>query len=526
MDSQSFPQLSSPRKTYFMALYGGFALLVLLFLGSIFVWHLSKTRASLHRQLEIISRTAALGIDANKLKTMASELLTGSTEQATSAYSQELETFLEHLQVQNQLQQPIQLIMLTPQGDNVALTWPVDRFPSSQQTNEQKLLLAQSSRETNSFQAPVPDNSIRMLIPIQDEKKQTIAYLKAEMALDKNQLYFKTLREIPWLHFGLFLSFLSTGFVFIIRSFTKKQRQDSLLRNNLLSRQEEIQMQNDQIKAQDEWIKKTLEELESAKEIIEQRNKELKVLNKVLDIKVQRRTKELEKTSLELSTFLYRSSHDIMGPIATLKGLCNLALAEIQEHKSQNYIKLVNATVERLNHTIKNISVVFEIRNRPLNFHSLALNELVHSVFNKQLKQFNSSDTKLEIDIPQGQKIISDTYLLETILTELIENAFSSLQNRKMQMEGLQHNAYIKVSTVMEKEKINILVNDSGIGLSKALEKELNNLFNQKAHAKNKGYGMGLYVVKSAVERLKGHISILEKKDQGALFQVCIPLRE
>ncbi|MEM9681088.1 MAG: tetratricopeptide repeat protein, partial [Bacteroidota bacterium] len=90
--------------------------------------------------------------------------------------------------------------------------------------------------------------------------------------------------------------------------------------------------------------RKTNRELAEAKRIIEQQNN-------VLEEKVRERTKELKeanaalmKSNTDLDNFIYKTSHDIRGPLATLQGMCNVALIDIQEQKSRDYFDKIGKT--------------------------------------------------------------------------------------------------------------------------------------------------------------------------------------
>jgi signal transduction histidine kinase len=93
-------------------------------------------------------------------------------------------------------------------------------------------------------------------------------------------------------------------------------------------------------------------ELKLAQETIEAQNARLRLANVELEEKVRERTAELSQaysdlmqSDQEFRTFMYRASHDLKGPIATLLGLCNVALLDVQEPMSLDYLGMLRQTM-------------------------------------------------------------------------------------------------------------------------------------------------------------------------------------
>ncbi len=85
-------------------------------------------------------------------------------------------------------------------------------------------------------------------------------------------------------------------------------------------------------------IKRVNAKLSEAKEVIQSQNKELENKNKDLDHQVEKKTADLARANHslkqvndELDNFIYKTSHDIRGPLASLKGMCNVALMDVKD---------------------------------------------------------------------------------------------------------------------------------------------------------------------------------------------------
>jgi signal transduction histidine kinase len=94
---------------------------------------------------------------------------------------------------------------------------------------------------------------------------------------------------------------------------------------------------------------------------------------------------------------------------------------------------------------------------------------------------------------------------LKVIFNNLISNAirYSSKENPK-----------IEITVKVKENTAEIIVADNGIGIE---EEHLPNVFKMfyRATEKNTGSGLGLYIVKESIDKLKGTITINSKENEG-----------
>ncbi len=81
---------------------------------------------------------------------------------------------------------------------------------------------------------------------------------------------------------------------------------------------------------------------------------------------------------------------------------------------------------------------------------------------------------------------------------------------------------YIKVIAKIDKNQAVINIEDNGIGIE---DKHLQNIFKMfyRANDATSGSGLGLYIVKEALEKLKGSIDVKSKLGEGTCFSLVIP---
>ncbi|NJM25719.1 MAG: sensor histidine kinase [Bacteroidia bacterium] len=127
--------------------------------------------------------------------------------------------------------------------------------------------------------------------------------------------------------------------------------------------------------------------LSDAKSTIEDQNKELTRLNQGLNKIVDERTVELKvanealtRVNDELDNFIYKTSHDIRGPLASLKGMCNVALMDVKDPLALDYFRKLDATAERLNTILTRLLIINQINNSTTNLEAIDFGAIVDDV--------------------------------------------------------------------------------------------------------------------------------------------------
>jgi signal transduction histidine kinase len=216
-----------------------------------------------------------------------------------------------------------------------------------------------------------------------------------------------------------------------------------------------------------------------------------------MEAEIQRsKTEIIEKKNAELDSFFYRVSHDLKGPISSLLGLNNLMKLEI---KDNIVLDLINIT--RMNH--------MEVKRTKIDFETL-LNDCIGTY------QFleNFRHIRFTIEVESGLEFYSEWAIVNTILQNLIENAIKYSMPEKVPV--------VRIAVSQHDKFLNIIVEDNGIGIDPRLQAKVFNMF-FRANDHVEGTGLGLYILKRAVERLHGEVSFKSEVYQGTAFTVKLP---
>lgn len=235
----------------------------------------------------------------------------------------------------------------------------------------------------------------------------------------------------------------------------------------------------------------------------------------IRDISGQKQIEQdLKYKNKELDTFVYKASHDLRGPIASLMGLYRIVENEITDKKSLEYFDLYNKQITRLNDIILTLIQLTKIKEIDINKEEIDFKSIINSCINSFTNLPNFDNVRFDIKIDINPPFISDRGLVTTILQNLVENAI------KYAKPGQPGNVEIEIKRNLN-EDVLIKVVDDGIGIEKNIQGEVFNMF-FRANDQVIGSGLGLYILKNAVEKLNGKVSLFSKVNEGTTFSIKI----
>jgi signal transduction histidine kinase len=317
---------------------------------------------------------------------------------------------------------------------------------------------------------------------------------------------------------GVVILFVLVSF-FLYQSYKEHRR----LSADLVKTNAEITAQKEQIHLQRDKLALSHDELEEAKEVIHQKNLELSKLNDQLQTTVDVRTRELEQANqelklvnLELDNFIYRSSHDIRGPLVRLLGICHVALLDIHEEKAREYFSMFYESAQQLNEIFDRLKIVSHINEVNVQHVKVNFNELLTVVLDK-LKTMHGFDDIEIVNENRANDWYTDPFLLELVLLNMIENSI-----RFQKREG-RDKKFIKVKTLKNGKNLQIKIIDNGIGIQEADMENLYKMFSKSARD-HRNIGLGLYIVKQCLNKLNGSINLVENEEGFTEFEIVHPI--
>lgn len=243
---------------------------------------------------------------------------------------------------------------------------------------------------------------------------------------------------------------------------------------------------------------------------------ELSVMNQTLEKRVEDRTKQLQNVNNELDNFIYKTSHDIRGPLASLKGIANVALLELKDEKAQDYLQKLDASADKLNSILTRLLIVNQINHAVLNPIKINFQELINEILVFERKKGIPPRMSITPDLDPDVLLITDRHVLRIILENLIDNAIK-YHNSSERIEP-----FVKIKVSLSPHGVIISVIDNGIGIQERDPQKLFQMF-VRASERSESGGIGLYLTKLASERLFARVDFSVTPEKYTQFTVTIP---
>ncbi|PKR79524.1 hypothetical protein CW751_14580 [Brumimicrobium salinarum] len=227
--------------------------------------------------------------------------------------------------------------------------------------------------------------------------------------------------------------------------------------------------------------------------------------------------KERELTEMK-SRFVSMASHEFRTPLSTINSSASLI---DKYHQKESYDKLPKHT-NRIKNAVQNLTAIL---NDFLSFEKLEADKVAvnFSVFDVSLVLHESFDEIVTITKQQQQirfqgpselEIVSDRQMLKNTILNILSNA----------VKYSDPNQEIIVSLKDLGEKIEILIQDFGMGIPKKDQKNLFTRFFRAGNVTNiEGTGLGLNIVLRYLDLLQGKISFKSVEGEGTIFFITLP---
>ncbi len=294
------------------------------------------------------------------------------------------------------------------------------------------------------------------------------------------------------------------------------------LNRALAEKQEEIQAQSEELTEANESLtllnkdlaEKT-EELAAQSEELTESNQIISNLNQSLEQKVSERTEQLQQAYKELDTFFYRSSHDFRRPLTTFMGLAEVAYITVTDSNALNLFEKVKETAVNLDRMLTKLQSISEVASSQFVVTSVSIKSIFEDACSTYSQELSNEKIKVDIHVSVSRAIISMPVFLRIIVENLLENSirFKNPVNPMISLEALEAEGGVEIT-----------VRDNGIGIEDIYKDRVFEMF-FRGSQHSKGNGLGLYIVKKAVEKLKGKVIFNSTYLKGTTVAIWLPFQ-
>lgn len=224
------------------------------------------------------------------------------------------------------------------------------------------------------------------------------------------------------------------------------------------------------------------------------------------------------KLHSQKKNFLLSVTHELKSPLASIK----LYLETIQKRSSlskeqiSDFIGKCLLDVDRLNDMVENMLLASKIENHSYTFpkQQFNLSVVVDSIVNRlQINKCDLQQQLINAEIEPKIEITGDKFALTSVITNLIENAVKYSKPCEM----------VDVKLFCRNGKIHFQVADHGIGIADDEKSKIFDRFyrvGSEETRNTKGTGLGLYIVKTVLDKHQASIQVKDNDPVGSVFEV------
>jgi signal transduction histidine kinase len=240
-------------------------------------------------------------------------------------------------------------------------------------------------------------------------------------------------------------------------------------------------------------------------------------LNATLESKVNERTADLHSMVAGLESFNRSVSHDLQGPLGGIAGLARLAAQTLEQGDVAMAQRALPAIAQQAETSASLVVSLLELAS--VGEANLALQPVDPAAMACEvIDQFKLQPGGASLPrfvLKALPMVEADPSLLRAVLTNLIGNAVKFTRERA--------DGQVEIAAEALNGQVCLQVRDNGVGFDAAASTALFAPFHRQHGAGYDGHGIGLSIVRRAVERHGGTVWAESRPGQGACFSFTLP---
>jgi signal transduction histidine kinase len=239
-------------------------------------------------------------------------------------------------------------------------------------------------------------------------------------------------------------------------------------------------------------------------------NEDLKTANEELAL----RTAQLNDALQTMETFTYSIAHDLRGPLRAMVVFSNMVVEECSatlQDPGKDYLARISDAARRMDRLVSDLLVYGRLTHVEATSVPIALDNVVSKVLDDLRAEIQTRSAVIEVQSPLPV-IMGSPVLLNHVLVNLLDNAIKFMPTDRT--------PHVKVSSSAASQgyaRLSII--DNGIGIAPEYHRKIFDLFTRlHKPSEYSGTGIGLALVKRAMDRMLGKVGIESTPGQGSCF--------
>ena len=229
-------------------------------------------------------------------------------------------------------------------------------------------------------------------------------------------------------------------------------------------------------------------------------------------------SEDLRKSNKELERFCYSIAHDLRAPLRSLSGFSNALIEDYGQsldEKGREYAKRIGGSATRMDDLIQSLLEYGAIAHGGLNFEQINLNEVVSRSITSLNAELKASQSEVKVQQELGT-VSADREMMQHVMQQLLCNAIKFVTP--------DTTPRIEILAEDRGARKRLYVKDNGIGIDPQHQQKIFGVF-ERLHGYDlySGTGIGLSIVKKAVERMGGSVGVDSEPGNGSAFWIELP---
>ncbi len=230
---------------------------------------------------------------------------------------------------------------------------------------------------------------------------------------------------------------------------------------------------------------------------------------------LQESNNRLQKLNDNLDGFVAKVSHDLRSPLASIRGILELVNLSNQDPTLNEYLDLMKTSVKKLENFITDILDLAKSSKLEPKKEQIDLQVFFNDILGSLRYAENAEKVEKIFKIETSSSFFSDKQRLGIIFSNLIGNSIRYANLKRS-------DCYVKITAHVSPQKAVFEIEDNGIGIEEKHQTRIFDMF-YRANDSKTGTGLGLYIVKEAVEKLGGNIKLHSQPEVGSTFTITLP---